>query len=64
MTDFLILIRAGRDDVRIVRVFSKGHDHNLAAWEEEAAERLQALCFNYNDPGDCHLVGEAMWLYM
>lgn len=64
MTDFGILIRAGRDDVRITRIYSIGHDNNLPAWEEEAAEKLPDLCFNFKDPGDCHLVGEAMCLYM
>jgi len=64
VTDFNVLIRAGRDDVRIVRVYSMGHDNNLPAWEEEASESLPDICFNNNDPGDCHLVGEAMWLYM
>lgn len=64
MTDFRVLIRAGREDVRIVRVYSLGHDYNIPAWEEEAAEKLQDICFNAQDPGDCHLVGEALWLYM
>lgn len=64
MTDFGVLVRAGRDDVRIVRVYSLGHDNNLSAWEEEAAERLAYICFNFRDPGDCHLVGVAMCLYM
>ncbi len=64
MTDFRILIRPSSDDVRICRVFSDGHDSNLPAWEEEAAEKLSDICFNAGDRGDCHLVGEAKWLYM
>lgn len=64
MTSFRILINANRDNVRISRIYSLGHDNNLLGWEEEAAEKLQDICFNYDDPGDCHLVGEAMWLYM
>jgi len=64
MTSFGVLIRAGRDDVRITRIYSRGHDSNLPAWEEEASEVLQDICFNTGDPGDCHLVGEAMCLYM
>lgn len=64
MTSFDVLIRPGRDDIRIARVFSLGHDNNLPAWEEEAAERLQEICSHFDDPGDCRLVGEAKWLYM
>ena len=64
MTAFGVLIRAGRDDVRISRVYSLGHDKNLMAWEEEVAENLQDICFNFGDKGDCQLVGEAKWLYM
>jgi hypothetical protein len=64
MTEFRVLIRMGRTDRRIVRLYSLGHDSNLAAWEEEAAEKLSDICFNIRDPGDCHLVGEARWLYM
>ncbi len=64
MTEFNVIIRAGRDDVRIVRVYSLGHDNNLPGWEEEVAEKLPYICFNLRDKGDCHLVGEAMWMYM
>lgn len=64
MTDFRILIRPSRDDVRICRIFSAGHDANLPAWEEEVTEHLADICFNFGDRGDCKVVGEAKWLYM
>ena len=64
MTSFGVLIRAGRDDARITRLYSPGHDGNLPAWEEEAAEVLPGICKHFGDPGDCHLVGEARCVYM
>ncbi len=64
MTSFRILINANRDNVRISRIYSLGHDNNLLAWEEEVSDKLQDICFYLGDPGNCHLVGEAKWLYM
>lgn len=64
MTAFGVLIRSGRADVRITRIYSRGHDNNLPAWEEEVADLLQDICRAFRDPGDCKLVGEAKWLYM
>ena len=64
MTEFYVLIHAQREDVRIVRLYTIGHDNNLSAWQEEAAERLPDICFNIGDAGNCHLVGEAKWLYL
>lgn len=64
MTFFRTLIRPSRDDTRICRIYSAVHDTNLAAWEEDVAEKLANICLHFGDPGDCKLVGEAKWLYM
>lgn len=49
----------------VSRIYSLGWDDNLSAWEEEIRESFGKIIERFgDDPSDCHLQGEAKWVWM
>ena len=61
----VLVLRRNGSPAYITRIYIRGHEENLGAWEDEVLQDFDAICRAHNDdPAQCHLRGEAKWVWM
>ena len=70
MLKFKALVRNNKNsdrpgDCYVSRLYTEGHEDNLAAWEEEVRDDFDEIIRYFgDDPNDCYLRGEVKCVWM